>query len=69
MADESPEWKYWMTSGGRPASWNMRWICSAIVGVCGEGFKMRVLPASRAGIRELIRIRYGYYTRIVSAMN
>jgi hypothetical protein len=31
-----------------------------MVGVCGDGFRITELPARRAGIRELIRIKYGY---------
>ena len=38
----------------------MSWMCSAIVGVWGEGLRMTELPARRAGIREFIKIRYGY---------
>lgn len=54
---KSPEWKYWITSCGKPASVKMEWICSTMVGVCGEGFRIRVLPASKAGMRELTRIK------------
>lgn len=59
-----PQWKYWMTFLGRPASSKMDLICSTIVGVCGDGFKITELPARRAGINELIRIKYGYYQQI-----
>lgn len=52
-----PEWKYWRTCWGRPASWNMETMCSAIVGVWGEGLRIMALPARRAGIREFMRIR------------
>jgi hypothetical protein len=54
-----------MTLSGRPASEKMDAMCSTIVGVCGDGFKMTELPARRAGIREFTRIRYGYYTLLV----
>ena len=38
---------------------------SAVVGVCGDGLRITVLPARSAGTRELIRVRYGYcYTRV-----
>lgn len=57
MAVGDPEWKYWSTPEGRPASEKTLATCSAIVGVCGDGFRMTVFPARRAGIRELTRIR------------
>lgn len=34
---------------------------SAVVGVCGDGLRITVFPASKAGTRELMRVRYGYY--------
>lgn len=52
-----PEWKYCITFGGRPASVNISEMCSTIVGVCGDGFKTTLFPASRAGMRELTRIK------------
>lgn len=55
-----PQWKNWMTLSGKPASKNMLCMCSAIVGVCGEGLRMTELPASKAGISELTKIKYGY---------
>ena len=69
-----PQWKYCMTFGGRPASAKMEEICSTMVGVCGDGFKMTVLPERRAGMREFTRIKYGYYnyehkTMMLSARN
>jgi len=32
-------------------------ICSTIVGVCGDGLRITVLPARIAGIKELTRIK------------
>jgi hypothetical protein len=52
-----PEWKYWMMLSGRPAWAKMEAMFSTIVGVCGEGLRITVLPARRAGIRELTRMR------------
>lgn len=60
-----PEWKYWITPSGRPAWVKMCAMFSAVVGVCGDGLRITVLPARSAGTRELIRVRYGYcYTRV-----
>ena len=58
---KEPQWKYWITLSGSPASAKISCTCSAIVGVCGEGLIMTELPASRAGIKELTKMRYGYY--------
>ena len=55
-----PQWKYCMTFWGRPASVKIEEICSTMVGVWGEGFKITELPERRAGMRELTRIKYGY---------
>lgn len=52
-----PQWKYWITLSGSPALRKMSWTCSAIVGVCGEGFRMTEFPANSAGISELTRMR------------
>lgn len=52
-----PEWTTWRTFGGRPAVVKMERMCSAQVGVWGEGFRRRVLPARRAGMSELMRMR------------
>lgn len=52
-----PQWKYWRTFWGRPACRKMSWMCSAMVGVWGEGLRMTELPARRAGIKEFIKIR------------
>lgn len=57
MAVGEPEWKYCRTPLGRPASAKAPATCSTMVGVWGEGLRMTVLPARRAGMRELTRIR------------
>lgn len=57
---KEPQWKYWITLSGSPACANISRTCSTIVGVCGEGLSMTELPASKAGTKELIKIRYGY---------
>ena len=58
-----------MTFCGNPACENISWICSTIVGVCGDGFKITELPASKAGIRELTRMRYGYYSNHINTVS
>jgi hypothetical protein len=55
-----PEWKYWITPWGNPASVKAPATCSTTVGVCGDGLRMTELPDRSAGIRALTRIRYGY---------
>jgi len=59
-----PQWKYCMTFFGRPASSKILVICSATVGVCGDGLMMTVLPESRAGMMELTKIKYGYWNGV-----
>lgn len=60
MMRGDPQWKYWITFGGRPASAKIEEMCSTIVGVCGEGLRITELPARRAGMRLFTRIKYGY---------
>lgn len=55
-----------MTFRGSPALENISDMCSTMVGVCGEGLRMTELPANNAGIKELTRIRYGYYADGIS---
>jgi hypothetical protein len=56
MAGE-PQWKYCSTPDGRPAVEKALVTCSATVGVWGEGLRMTVLPARRAGIKAFTRIK------------
>lgn len=45
---------------------NIETMCSATVGVCGDGFRSKVFPARMAGTSEFIKIRYGYYNSSIS---
>jgi hypothetical protein len=57
MWEREPQWKYCITSLGRPAAVKISETCSTMVGVCGEGLRITVLPARSAGRRELTSMR------------
>lgn len=51
--------KTWITSDGTPARVSASANRSAVRGVCGEGLRSTVFPATRAGSTELTDTRYG----------